>query len=132
MECCGTSNVPLKANRSSTLTGCNKSSNGLWPEHCHATHFGTTVLYGTTVLKSAGGTREHGKISELRKHSSNGLSSDRHGPFSFRFSSMKYIPNAPWCWNIYHHLPQTSGNFVGKPMENMGFTMKSTMKSINL
>ena len=83
--------------------------------HWHATHFGTTVLYGTTVLKSAGGTREHGKISELRKHSSNGLSSDRHGPFSFRFSSMKYIP-APGlprvCFGIFSRVFMMTFMFI--------------------
>ena len=23
-------------------------------------------------------------------------------------------PDAPWCWNIYLHLPQESPSFVGK------------------
>ena len=25
-----------------------------------------------------------------------------------------YIPYAPWCWNIYQHLPQKTPSFVGK------------------
>ena len=24
------------------------------------------------------------------------------------------IPYAPWCWNIYHHVPHKSASYVGK------------------
>jgi hypothetical protein len=33
--------------------------------------------------------------------------------------------NAPWCWNIYLHLPQKSTSFVGKyssTMEHLGLS----------
>ena len=36
------------------------------------------------------------------------------------------IPYAPWCWNIYQHLPYKSPSFVGKyasTMEHMGLIL---------
>ena len=30
-----------------------------------------------------------------------------------------YYPDAPWCWNIYLHLPQTWPSFVGKYSSTM-------------
>ena len=38
----------------------------------------------------------------------------KYGGGGYPNSWMVYNPDAPWCWNIYLHLPQKSPSYVGK------------------